>query len=497
MQDTKWLDRSLDLFEWVWENGWDKTCGGFWWSNCNWVLYKDSITNVEALHFSSKLAYMFPDKPEYLERAEKVWNWLFGFDGGYGLMSDKFLVSTGAVPERCCNATTTDSYTRCHNTRVSGTSYNQGLLISSAANLYLRTGNTTYLNIGLRAVDAILTNYTTKEGILIDEPRSYVSYDNYQCIAGVDPGGDWYSFNGIFMLHLAYFIELLHENGSLPKATLDGITSLINKTSDAAWNRSAVWPPFEKVSDVCNVGVPKLSPNISYPKFHWWWGQNVTKQITAPDPRIFLHRLGLRCNSSSNSQLWEGLVDSELECTNLCRDNSLCSKYLFNEADYQQYPNINCWLWGYNRTGHSCSLSTTGWRVGIKRAIGDATCAGRCGSKEPQKIDHGVCYCDPDCANHMDCCLDYADYCIVDKAPSCKGVCEKVQARPLPGGGYCWCDYGCNPWMTDNNSDGSCCIDYPEQCQSITTPPCMDARSQGSAFNLFLAHLKLTQITKN
>ena len=436
---------------------------------------------------------MFPNEPRYLDRALQVWDWFFSFDDGYGLMSDKYLVSTGAVPERCCNATTTDPYTRCHNSRVSGTAYNQGLLISSSAYLYLRTGNETYLDVGLRAVDAILMNYTTKEGVLIDEPRAYQTFVS-QCEAYADPGGDWYSFNGIFMLHLGYFIELLHENGSLPNETYDGVASLIKMTSDAAWNRSAVWPPFKKNADGCNVGIPKQNPNITYPKFHWWWGQSVTQQIAAPDPRHFYHKTGLRCITLNDNQLWEGLVGSELNCTNKCRDNPLCSKYLYN--DYQEIPGTNCWIWNYNRTDHSCPQDDSTWNVGIRRPLGNATCAGRCGSKEPQKLWHGVCYCDPDCAKHLDCCLDYADHCLAGKAPSCKGLCNKVHAQPVSGGGYCWCYGGCNAWMTDNNSDGSCCPDYPEQCLGVKIPTCLDARSQGSALNLFLAHLKLSQIAE-
>ena len=493
LQDPKWLLRSLELFDWVWDNGWDEPCGGFWWSNCGWVMFKDSITNMEALHFASKLAYMIPEEEGYLTRAVKLWKWLFDFDGGYGLMSDDFLVSTGAVPERCCNATSAGNTTKCHNTRVHGTSYNQGILISSSAYLYLRTGDKTYLDVGLHAVDAIVQNYTTKEGVLIDEPRSYQSYEDYSCIAGQDPGGDWYSFNGIFMLHLSYFIKLLHGSGSIPKSTLDGITSLITNTSDAAWNRSALWPPFKKGYDACNVDTTPLSKNVTYPKFHWWWGENVTTQITAPDPRVFIHKVHLRCTSPDDSQIWEGLVKSELECTNKCRDNPLCSKYLFNSADEQVYPDMNCWNWSYNRSDHLCPLGDYYWSVGIKRPMGNATCASKCGSKEPQRLDHGVCYCDTDCAKHLDCCLDYADHCTAGKQPSCKGLCGKIHPQPIPGGGYCWCDSGCNPWMTDNNSDGSCCIDYPGECGNIWMPPCLDARSQGSAFNLFLAHLKLTQ----
>ena len=489
-QDPKWLNRSVALFDWVWEYGWDKPCGGFWWTNCDANLFKDSITIVEMMHFSSKLANMFPDEPRYLERAQLVWDWFFSFDNGYGLMSDKYLVSTGAVPERCCNATSANPYTRCHNSKVSGTAYNQGLLISSSANLYLRTGNTTYLEVGLRAVEAILKNYTTKEGVLIDEPRSYQSYQ-YECYSGQDPGGDWYSFNGIFMLHLGYFTELLHKNGSLPTDTYNGVMTLIKKTSDAAWNRSAVWPPFNQSEDACDIGIPKLSSNITYPKFHWWWGKKVVQQLTPPDPRQFFHRTGLRCYTYGDDQLWEGQVKTEIACIKKCADNPLCSSYLFDPS--QTYAGTNCWLWNYNRNDHACNL-TDYWKVGIKRPVGEATCAGRCGSKEPQKLDHGLCYCDADCAKHLDCCLDYADHCLAGKPPSCKGHCGDVYPLPVHGGGYCWCLESCNPWMTDNNSDGSCCPDYPERCESIQMPTCLDARSQGSALNLFLAHLKLAQI---
>ena len=126
-KEPRWLQRSIALYDWVWNYGWDTPCGGFWWTNCVFQMYKDTITIVEMLHFSSKLSYMFPSQPRYLVDAQKIWDWIFSFDNGYGLMSDKYLLTTGAVPERCCNATNKDSYTRCHNSKISGASYNQGL----------------------------------------------------------------------------------------------------------------------------------------------------------------------------------------------------------------------------------------------------------------------------------------------------------------------------------------------------------------------------------
>ena len=486
------MNRSIDLHDWAWEYGWDEPCGGFWWSNCEYSQYKDSIIIVEMLHLASKLAYMLPNESRFLEGAEKIWNWFFSYDDGYGLMSEEFLVSTGVVPERCCNSTS-DEYTRCHNSKISGTSYNQGLLISSAAYLYLSTGNATYLKVSIRAMEAILANYTTRdEGILIDEPRSYQSY-SYACYAGADPGGDWYSFNGIFMLHLGYSIELLVKNKSLAEDIIVKLSNFVQKTSDAAWNRSAVYPPFKTSDNACEIGSNPVDKGSKYPKFHWWWGNSEVTQVTPPDPRYYFHKITLRCYGN-DTQIWEGLIGSELNCTLKCNEYANCSKYLY-QIDQAAVAGIDCWIWSYNRSDHTCNLTDYDFNVGVKRPIGNGTCKGRCGSKEPQKLINGSCYCDVNCAKHLDCCLDYADYCRPKEPVSCKGHCNKSVALPIPGGGYCWCSEGCNPWFSDNNSDGSCCSDYPEQCLSIKMPTCLDGRTQGSALNLFLGHMSVSKST--
>ena len=432
---------------------------------------------------------MFPKKSSYLESAEKVWKWFFSFSDGRGLMTKEGLVSTGAVPENCCNSSSSNPFHKCHNSNIPGTSYNQGLLISSAAYLYRTTGDKTYLNVGLNAIEAILANYTTSEGIMIDEPRSYQTYRAGQCWGAVsDPGGDWYSFQGIFMLHLSYFVDLLKNDKNIPSDLLLRIKNFVGKTSDAAWTRSLVRPPF---NDICNSS-PKTTAN--YPKFHWWWGSDEKKQIIPPDPRIFFHKTQLRCITPSNSQIFEGLLGSEIKCKTKCLQYKNCSKYLY-QTDQLSVPGTDCWLWPYNRTDHSCPQNDSDFNVGIKRPV-DATCTGHCGSDTPIKTaDGGICHCDTNCSKHLDCCLDYADLCLPkDYQPSCKGMCELVQALPIKGGGYCWCMNGCNPWYTDNNSDGSCCPDYNQLCQKQTVPQCLDARSQGSAFNLFLAHSKISDI---
>ena len=484
----------MDIYNWTWQYGWDNECGGFWWMTCVDQHYKDSVTIVEVLHFGAKLAYMFPQNMWYLKSAQKIWDWIFSFNDGYGLMTDKYLMSTGAVPEQCCNNTISDPIHRCVNSNVSGTSYNQGLLMSAAAYLYNRTGNKTYLNVGLRALEAILTNYTTKDGIILDEARGYRTYQ-YGCYGWADPGGDWYSFQGVFINHLSYFTTVLADSGVLPLTTQERIMKFVELTSDTAWNRSVVRPPF-KNDDVCNINPNEQ--NITYPKFHWWWNEDTTnQQILPPDPQLFFHKTYLRCytQNGNDTQIWEGMIGSEDKCKAKCARNPNCSKYLY-QTDQSAVPGTDCWIWSYNRSNHICHKGDTDFNVGIKRPIGHASCAGRCGSKDPIKLEHGVCYCDDICVNHLDCCLDYANHCTSGAVPSCKGQCNKFVPRPVPWGGYCWCFDGCNPWYTDNNSAGSCCPDYNEECLQVTMPMCMDARSQGSALNLFIAHLRLSQRIK-
>ena len=499
LQDPKWLNRSIAIYNWTWEYGWHGDCGGFWWNTCDGQQFKDSITNMEILHFAAKLSYMFPKQSYFLEGAQKIWNWFFSFDNGYGLMSDNYLVSTGGVPEYCCNSTSSDPYTVCTNAKTPGMSYNQGLLMSASAFLYLRTRDETYLKVGMRALEAILTNYTTKEGILIDEQRGFQGYEG-TCLGGADPGGDYFSFNGIFMQHLAYFTELLAENKVLSAENLTTIKNFIQKTSDAAWSRSAVWPPFNaSVGDVCDIGLTQR--NVTYPKFHWWWGEKITQQkILPPDIRIWLHKQSLRCHAAgNNTQLWQGKLGSEAKCKQICIKNSSCSKYLYQLDPQSSIPGIDCWMWSYNRSDHICQQQDYNFNVGVMRPIGKATCAGKCGSKEPQKLDRGVCYCDADCVIHLDCCLDYAEICLPDEPITCKGLCNApdqiLKARPVPGGGYCWCDYECNRWSTDNNSDSSCCPDYTQLCEKVAPAVCLDTRSQASALSLFSAHLGVMKLT--
>ena len=476
------MNHSINLYDWGWKYGWDGECGGFIWAACPDGNYKFNIELLEALHLAAKLAYTLPNETRFLADSEKLWQWFFSYDNGYGLMSEKYLVSTGAIPLTCCNATSKRK--PCINSNSHDAIYSQGLLISSSVYLYLATGNVTYLKTGLRAVSAVVQNYTTPDGVLLDEKRGFPSCES-TCTSYSDPGGDWFSFNGIFMLHLGYFTELLVKNGSMPKETLEAINLLVQKTSDSAWHNSAVWPPFNQ-TDVCKPGSSPVNKKANEPKFHWWWGKNKTFYPILPtDPGYYFHTTNLRCYTinGNDTQIWEGKLRTEIQCRHKCDKNVNCSKYLW-QTEQVDVSGINCWIWSYNRSDHMCNISQANWNVGVKRPHGTATCTGKCGSTEPQKLDHGVCYCDASCSNHLDCCMDYAAQCTANKPLSCKGYCNKGIGQAIQGGGYCWCMDGCNPGYTG----GTCCPDYQEQCSHESVQTCFDGRSQGSALNLFLGH---------
>lgn len=403
-------------------------------------------------------------------------------------MSDEYLVSTGAYPLRCCNATSTNN--TCVNGRNHDGAYNQGLLMSSSAYLYLCTGNKSYLNTGLRAFDAIVQNYTTKEGVLKDEPRGFPA-SSPSCSFYSDPGGDWFSFNGVFMLHLGYFTQLLVKNGSMPPDTLNKIRALVQSSSDSAWSNSSVWPPFNQ-TNACKPGSDPVNSTASYPKFHWWWGERVDYVSWTPtDPGQYFKKPHMHCHAlnGNDTQIWDGSVKNQDECAAKCDSNINCSKY-----SSQQYgTNINCYLWSYNRTNHICNDTNPQWIVGAKRPSGDLSCTGKCGSSEPQKLDNdSVCYCDANCSQYLDCCLDYANECQASQTPSCEGRCNDILPQPLLGGGYCWCSGGC----VSSYTGGGCCGDYQHFCQGATIQPCLDGRTQAAAFNLFLSHSMICTATK-
>ena len=612
-----WRQRAAGLHDWAWKFGWDKRpgvggygqCGGFWWNLLPKFKFKTSISIVEMLHSAVKIASTFPEgsanRTRFTQSAVSIWNWLFEFDEGRGLIADNGIMSTGAVPIMCCNATSAAAFgnsttngSKCANSGAPGMSYSHGLLMSSAVLLHNVTGDKDYLITGLRLLDAAVENLTNSEGAVKDAQRGSRQLYSSSCECGSDPGSDFFSFKGIFAAHLAYFTDTLNRSGILSLDAYNKSLSLIKRSSDNAWTRSASWPPFTKSGDICGGYLSKkhTSSKANYPKFHWWWSNSTGTIETPPDASWWFAMSSIFCSykesnatNTSSPIRWSGQVDSADVCQARCVADSQCIKYMFRvysdtpdycpcktcqgkvcwqpQCDYcgtladnscptknstgcytttaaactctkpkptkKPHTNANCWLYGPdtggNRThGNACTQRNSDYTFAAKRPplptpLDPATtCRGRCENDsaiydeilraQGVNVSSWPCRCDAACTRHFDCCQDYVEHCLPSEGqhPSCSGRCKPteltnpqavpVQALGLPirGGGYCYCDSSCEDSIfTDNNSYGGCCADYASQCESASADPvCFDARTQGSALHLFVAHHVIETIGK-
>ena len=587
--DDTWRTRALELLKWGFTYGWDTAasdaaasdaaisgvhdeasseCGGFWWSLHADSRFKDSISIVELMHLAARLASSAAagseERASLLADAERVWGWLAAFEGGRGLLAPNGIMSTGAQPEWCCSAlaaattcTTRTNGSLCESSGIAGESYNHGILLSSAALLYNLTADTAYLGYVASLLNAAVANMTNELGAPIDEQRGARSQSTTcNASSGYDPGADFFSFKGIFIAHVGYAFQSLASSGALTPGLAGPMRHLVQMSSDLAWGRSAVFPPFELLDDRCHVppalpSTPRASNGGSIgssigsstgsstgdsssssssrsssnstvklpPKFRWWWTNGSTAAVqTPPDPRVWLMRAGLRCTYSV-APIWSGQIDNLAACQERCATKDSCQTYAFANLTH---TGLVCSLYApvtgsARQTEVGCTELDAAYVVGARRPPSPRTASCRafgCSGTEAKV----ACQCDALCARHLDCCADYADTCLpaASRMPSCQGRCSGAKLAeakgakaageaspdgmagvvpwtvplPIPGGGYCFCDAGCENSFTDNNSHGGCCADYKWRCTvgGQRDPLCMDARTQAQALNAFVAH---------
>lgn len=563
--DDVWRRRAAALQDWGWRYGWDTRprsdgggeCGGFFWSlHPEQGGYKDSITMVELTHLAARLAAAAgtpaDESRRYLERARAAWSWIFAFDGG---LLTGGVMSTGAQPAWCCHPASgaEGGNGTCANSGVAGMSYNHGILLSTAGLLYNLTGEGAFLSRATSLLAAAAANLTNGEGAIRDVQRGSRS-QRVPCNAsdGHDPGSDFFSFKGIFASHAAYFARFVRDE--LTEGMRSQLVSLLEASSEHAWSRSAVWPPFPK-EDSCDVaggaaggaegggegggkdggegggeGGGDAAPHVrgvsavaaGPPKFRWWWSSDQGAIETPPDPRHWLAKADLNCAYAEALWRWNGTTPTQQACEARCGASSACTKYAWG-AQSRQCRLLAAYD-GPDRGSVGCTHAK-GWTVGAKRppnaaAGASSSCGGRCGDAEAEAEAEGAreggaaraCMCDAACSLHLDCCLDYATACldVERRTPSCEDRCwgahggasagvapgapqgAQAAAVPIPGGGYCYCDEGCVNKFTDNNSEGSCCADYQWRCAGGERDQlCMDARTQAQALHLFVAHSAL------
>ena len=384
-----WRKRSLGIHDWAWKYGWDnrttedgtQECGGFYWNLEYDKLYKDSISIVEMLYVAVKHATLKAtpdaDRPRLVKSAQAIWDWLFEFDNGDGLIAPNGLMSTAAVPEYCCRATkaaAVNNFTRpgpvCSNSRVPGMSYNHGILLSSAPLMYQMTGDEKYLSLGTSLLDAAIQNLTDPDGSISDTQRGSRYSSSYACSSYVDIGSDFFSFKGIYVAHLSYYAEILSNLGKLDNGTHTKILTLLQKSSDSVWTKAMILPPFKNLTNLCEAQYTSVkTSNSTAPKFYWWWSEPNATLETPPDNRVWFDvggTSGLRCtyhNANQTNQthpyevvLWNGTVANEDACKQRCGHNENCTKYTFYSDAGSALQDDECKC--YTCAGKACYYPT-------------------------------------------------------------------------------------------------------------------------------------------
>ncbi|XP_078482521.1 uncharacterized protein LOC100180091 [Ciona intestinalis] len=209
------------IFDWVWENGWDKThscAGGIWFDQTQ--ASKQNVENAQMLQLSSKL-FRHTNDTTLLDKIKQIMK----FIEVNGLINDtSYMVADGVT-------------NNCTNNEVYGPTYNMGLMIGGlveAAPILNRTNE--LIPLAHKVAQATIA-HSTKDGILVE-----------YCFPNCDD--DAKMFKGIFLRNLRYLIDYSRENDAeIWKENVAAYVKFIQLNSDTAWTYNRCEP----IKDNCTV----------------------------------------------------------------------------------------------------------------------------------------------------------------------------------------------------------------------------------------------------
>ena len=204
-----YLNEAVTIADYVgqyWDTG---TCGGgVWWNTAE--TYKNAVTNGLYITLTAALHNRISGDTAWLNKARTAWNWFTNS----GLINSSGLVNDGLTSS-------------CANNGQTVWTYNQGLAIGAAVEMYKATGDSSILATGQRLADSALNSSLVVNGVLTESCDGNASCDDNQK-----------QFKGIFMRYLS---EL---NG----VTGDRYQSFLDKQADIVW--SADRDPFNQLGEV-------------------------------------------------------------------------------------------------------------------------------------------------------------------------------------------------------------------------------------------------------
>lgn len=145
----KYLRMAIKIAEFT-EDYWDSTCGGGVWWNAE-RTYKNAVTNGQFIRLTAELHNRLPGDKRWLARSQAAWDWFVGS----GMINSENLVNDGLNND-------------CQNNGQTVWTYNQGLAIGAALELWRATGDPGLLRTARRLADAAIDGGLTVNGVLTE-----------------------------------------------------------------------------------------------------------------------------------------------------------------------------------------------------------------------------------------------------------------------------------------------------------------------------------------
>lgn len=234
------LSTATAIFEFVWKQAWDSTCGGgLWWSERK--SYKNAVTNELCVDASVRLHLASPGNPSFLARARLVTDWFLSS----GLLNEHGMVDDGLTSACKSNGDPSNPY--------SGWTYNQAVIAGGLLRMANATGNATLLDTAVRIANTTITHRVTAGGVL-----SEVRIDNR----------DGQQFKGIFARYLAQLVAGLPAGQEAARSRFSAFlaqnrASLVANdqgTSGAAVFYGALWQGPVNASAPCGSSKDPADP---------------------------------------------------------------------------------------------------------------------------------------------------------------------------------------------------------------------------------------------
>jgi hypothetical protein len=221
--DQTYLDEAVTIANYVstlWDTG---SCGGGVWWNTD-KTYKNAVTNALYVRLTASLHDRIPGDTAWLAKANTAWNWF---------LSSGMINSSGLVNDGLSSA--------CGNNGGTVWSYNQGLAIGAAVEMWRATGSAADLSEARRLADSAVDSTALVSGGLLTESCDALN-------ATCDDNAK--QFKGIFMRYL----------GELDGVVGGAYTSFIDAQTSSLWNADR--DSLDDFGERWNGQSPAADPNV-------------------------------------------------------------------------------------------------------------------------------------------------------------------------------------------------------------------------------------------